>query len=147
MIRHGLIPFVVVVVGLSSAGCIDLPLVVHGAVEDGTGGGLPGDRNGEEPDRQGDATVPVVRLDVSNPSPQLNEEVILTCSVAAGDAGGVSFGFQPPDGRLFVNRRSGTAVFIVEEADIGSAFMFTCTGTNKNGTSEPSNEQLIIPSS
>ncbi len=98
----------------------------------------------EEPDDQPPGDIPVVRLDLSNPSPQVNEEVRLTCSVVGGDAGGVLFDFQPANDRLFINRASGTASFIVEETDIGVEFAVTCTATNETGTSRPSNQQVII---
>lgn len=112
-------------------------------------------------------SVPAVRLQVSNPSPQVNDEVTLTCTVVRGDTAGVTYGFQSvdiphrvarharfkshpaylPDGRLFVNHATGTATFIVEESDVGVAFNFTCTATNEAGTSRPSNQQVIIAAS
>ena len=108
-------------------------------------GGRPPTTNGDdEPDDQPPGDIPVVRLDLSNPSPQVNEEVQLTCSVVGGDAGGVLFDFQPANGRLFINRTSGTASFIVEETDISVEFVVTCIGTNETGTSRPSNQQVII---
>ena len=88
-----------------------------------------------------------MRLEVSNPTPQVNEEVILTCLVVNGDSGGVTYAFQPANGRLFVDNAAGRATFIVEAADVGVAFTFTCTATNEAGTSQPSNQLLIIATS
>ncbi len=98
--------------------------------------------NGEPGDGVPDEGVPLVSLSVSNPSPQVNEDVILTCTAEGGNSG-LTFGFQPAIGRLFVNDRTGVATFTVAESDVGQAFSFTCTGTNDQGTSEPSNVQLI----
>ncbi len=126
-----------------TSGCIDLQLALQ-EVLDGHFGGRPPTNGDEEPDDPAQGDVPVVRLGLSNSSPQVNEEVRLTCSVVGGDAGAVLFGFQPANGRLFINRVSGTASYIVEETDIAVAFAFTCTATNEAGTSRPSNEQVII---
>lgn len=101
-----------------------------------------GDNGG---DLDSDGTVPVVMLSVSNPTPQVSEQVMLTCSTIYGDQAGVTFDFQPADGRLIVNRTAGTALLIVAEYDAGAAFAYTCTATNEYGTSRPSNEQVIVP--
>lgn len=138
-----LLPALLVSVG----GCVELQQALHGGIGDSDGGGPHTPPNDTEPDGQPDAGVPVVRLSVSNPAPQVNEEVLLTCSVVNGDSGGVTFDFQPADGRLFVDHTAGTATFIVEQADIGVAFAFTCTGATQDGTSQPSNEELIVPTS
>lgn len=109
----------------------DVP-TTNGNGEDGGNGG-----NGEPADG-----VPVVSLSVSNPTPQVNEDVILIC-IADGGNTGLTFDFQPAIGRLFVNDRTGVATLTVTESDVGQTFSFTCTGTNDQGTSEPSNVQLI----
>ncbi len=108
-----------------------------------SGCALPIPRNGGTDPAAGD--VPVVRLTLSNPSPQVGEEVILRCEVVTGGSLGTTFAFQPDEGRLFVDRATGSASFIVEGSDIGVAFSFTCSATDDTGTSEPSNEQVIIP--
>lgn len=92
----------------------------------------------------GDPPVPVATLSVSNPTPQVNEEVVLTCS-ATGGGDGVTFAFQPLTSRLQVDERRGTASFIVDETDVGIALSVTCTATNEHGTSARSNAQLITP--
>lgn len=88
--------------------------------------------------------IPTVSLTISNPTPQINEEVFLTCVVQTGLEANLSFAFQPA-GRLFVNTSTGRASLIIEASDIGSSFSFTCTATNSQGTSEPSPSRLITP--
>ena len=106
--------------------------------------GSNGEPVGGDPDEGvSDEAVPVVSLSVSNPTPQVNEDVILTCTADGGN-NGLTFDFQPAIGRLFVNDRTGVATFTVDESDVGQTFSFTCTGTNDQGTSEPSNEQMIL---
>lgn len=109
------------------------------ALFEGTGDGSSGNGNdtGDE--------VPVVMLSVSNQTPQVNEEVTLTCSVVTGTSIGVTFDFQPEDGSLIVNHSTGRALFIVSDYDAGTALAYTCTGTNANGTSRPSAEVVIFP--
>lgn len=101
------------------------------------------DDDGTVDDAEGN--VPVVILSVSNPTPQLNEEVLLICSIVSGDTAGVTFEFQPTGSLSFVDRRAGTAILIVEQTDIGVALTFTCTATGDAGTSAPSRAQVITP--
>jgi len=108
----------------------------------GPGGGEPGD--GEEPTDPQAGEVPVVRLMVSNPSPQFNEEVLLSCIVENETTGSIQFEFQPDD-QLSIDRDRGTASLIIEASDLGSALTFTCRATNSAGPSQPSNEVLLIP--
>jgi hypothetical protein len=103
--------------------------------------GTDGDPNGS------DGTAPFVTLTVSNPTPQINEEVSLVCTVVAGTGTGTSFDFQPDDGRLIVNPATGLALLVVSELDVGSALTYTCTATNTNGTSQPSTAVTIFPTS
>ena len=125
-------------------GCTVMQYPLNGNAPDATDGGSNGDDDGV-PDGPNGGDVPVVTLRVSNPVPQVNEQVVWTCSVVGGDAGGVAFDFQPASRRLMVNTTTGRATFIVQETDVGVAFAVTCTATNEHGTSEPSNEQMIIP--
>jgi len=90
-------------------------------------------------------TVPTVNLTVTNPSPQVNEEVLLTCQVISGFDTTTTFQFEPIDGRLFANTATGTASLIIEASDVGRTFSFSCTATNNQGVSEPSNIILITP--
>ena len=131
--------------GVFLGGCVAIQDILVQATSGGrddvpTTNGDDGDSgdNGEPAE-----VVPVVSLSVSNPTPQVNEDVILTCTADGGN-NGLTFDFQPAIGRLFVNDRTGIATFTVDESDVGQAFSFTCTGTNDQGTSEPSNEQMIL---
>ncbi|MCH7839306.1 MAG: immunoglobulin domain-containing protein [Planctomycetes bacterium] len=134
--------------GVFLGGCVAIQDILVQATSGGrddvptTNGGDDGS-NGEPVGGVPDEGVPVVSLSVSNPTPQVNEDVILTCTADGGN-NGLTFDFQPAIGRLFVNDRTGIATFTVEESDVGQAFSFTCTGTNDQGTSEPSNEQMIL---
>jgi len=146
-LRTGWAPFVALIGGVMVA-----PACVNWNTP-GTNGGPPGadgaagDDDGAGPVDDDGENRPSVTLEVSNPTPQLNEEVVFTCSLAsASGAGETLFEFQPENGRLAIDADRGTAVFIVQESDIGVAFTFTCTATNDNGTSEPSNPRIIIPS-
>lgn len=92
-----------------------------------------------------DSNPPAVRLTVSNPSPLVNEEVLLSCVVTSGNSASVSFSFQSNAGRLSVNSTTGRAGFIVSESDFGTEFIFTCIATSAAGTSRPSNRLVVIP--
>ncbi len=146
MIRYFLFGFALVLVALP-AGCIELQAALQGALPGPAGTGPPVTNGDDQPDDQPGESVPTVRLQVSNPSPQVDEEVTLTCSVVSGDSAGVTYAFQPANGRLFINHATGTATFIVEESDVEVAFTFTCTATSEAGTSQPSNQQVIIATS
>ncbi len=89
--------------------------------------------------------APRVRLDVSNPSPALDETVELRCMVVDADSDGVTFAFQPDDGRLLADAQAGVASFIVDASDISIGISYTCTGTNEFGTSAASDPVLILP--
>ncbi len=106
--------------------------------------GTTPDGNGSDPGDDGAALS--VTLRVSNPTPQPNEEVILTCTLISGSGANATFDFQPTIGRLIVDRTAGTASFIVNESDVGVALEFTCTASDENGAGEPSDPQTIIAS-
>ena len=131
---------------LPAPGCIEIQDALEGSLSDvlglaaGPGGVEPTD---ESPDDSVGA-VPRVRLSVSNRTPGFNEAVRLTCSVIGGSSPADTFDFQPA-GRLIVDRVAGTATFIVLETDVGVAATFTCTGTNGEGTSQPSDSLVFIP--
>ena len=120
-------------------GCVPVELLPNGS--NGGGDSIPDDGGGSVPDQ----VVPRVVLTVSNPTPHVNEEVLLSCTVLAGASPATTFAFQPTDGRLLAGSSSGTATFLVGESDIGVAHAYTCTATNEAGTSEPSNVQTIFP--
>jgi hypothetical protein len=133
-------------VGLAG-GCVELGIYLSGMIPtdspNGSGsGGVDGD--GGPSEGNGGDGVPVVRLEVSNPFPQSNEEVFLTCVLTDGDPEDVTFAFQPASGRLIVDSRTGRASFVVDASDVGIEYAVTCTATNAFGTSQASNEQVII---
>ena len=124
----------VVICGLI-AGCIIISLPTNGN-DQGTD---PPDNN--QQNDTGDSVV----LDVSNPNPQVGEEVFLTCTIIRGMAVGPAFDFQPSDRLVALDVINGSAVFIVDETDTGIEFTFTCTVTVSGVTSDPSPPQTIIP--
>ena len=128
-----------------STTCIEFQTVLSGVIADRNGGSPPSG-TGTDPTGNGDtAQPPEVTMTVSNPNPSVNEEVLLTCRSASAIQPATSFAFQPA-GLLFgVNSITGTAVFLPSEADIGTAFEFTCTGTNENGTGSSSTAIAVIP--
>ncbi|MGB2988200.1 MAG: hypothetical protein WBE26_20215 [Phycisphaerae bacterium] len=146
MMRFRLLPFLIAI-GVLATGCIELRLALQDIVDGPTDGSSPTDGTDGEPADDADGNAPIVTLHASNTTPQVNEEVILTCSLVNSDTGPATFDFQPADGRLFVDHARGSASFIVEEADVSVAITLTCTATNNSGTSEPSNEQVITPTS
>jgi len=110
----------------------------------GSGDGSPPDGGGGGDG--GSDQVPLVSLQASNTTPQLNEQVVLQCSIVSGGNGSTRFAFQPTLGRLIVNANTGRATFIVSETDLSVSFQFTCTAENDAGISDPSNEVVITPS-
>lgn len=132
------------------SGCVEIQAILSGIADTSDGGNSPSDGGGITPgdgtDGNGSAdALPVVTLTVSNSSPTINEEVLLTCR-SDDPAQPVSiFAFQPAIDLIGINSLQGTAAFIPSAADVSTAFQFTCTGTNSFGTGEPSAPQLIIP--
>ena len=128
-----------------ASGCVEIQALISG--EGATdGGSLPPDGGGSTPG-DGDSAnePPEVTLPVSNPTPTTNEEVLLICRAADSTQAVTSFAFQPTIDLIGVNAFQGTATFIPSAADAGTAFNFTCTGTNESGTGGPSPPQLVIP--
>ncbi len=136
-IRFGVAVLLTALLGLTG-GCIGFG--VPGPI-DGT---PPPDGNG--PDPGGNGANLAVTLRVSNPNPQPNEEVILTCALVNDSGANVTFDFQPQDGRLSVDHDAGTARFIVDESDVDVAITFTCTASDENGPGNRSNSLTIIVS-
>ncbi len=142
MVRIALIMLPFLAFAALGTGCAELQVILQAILDASTANGSS--ENGGD-DADGSA-IPAVTLTVSNPTPQLNEEVILLCSVVGDADGPLAFDFQPDDPRLVVNQSAGTGSFVVQETDIGGAgFAFTCTATTNAGTSTPSNEVVIIP--
>lgn len=132
--------------GICLPSCIEISLLLTG-VRPGTGGNQNDNDNSTNNNDNGSNgdSIPTVRLFASNPAPQLNEEVTLTCTILSGDETNVTFDFEPASARLIVDEDLGTASFIVSETEIGVSFTFTCTARNDYGTSPPSNSVLITP--
>lgn len=126
-------------------GCIEIQQFIAASSPTDNGGSqsgsVPADQEPTDPQT---GEVPVVRLTASNPSPQLNDEVLLSCVVENETTGFIQFEFQPDD-RLFVDQARGTAGLIIEASDLGSALTFTCRATSSAGQSQPSNQVLLIP--
>lgn len=141
MLRTAIVVVFVGFAGLGT-GCTDIGLILQAILGPSNGDGSAG--NGG--DGTQDPTIPMAALTVTNPTPQLNEEVILQCSIVGTAIGAVTFDFQPSDPRLVLSHTTGTGSLIIEETDIGGAgFTFTCTATTGSGTSPPSNEVVIVP--
>ena len=126
-------------------GCVEILAALNGSLPQNGGGTSPLDGDGGTPGDGLDGDRPVVTLTISNPNPMINEEVLLRCSPAGGTGAGLTYAFQPAGLLVGVNPGAGTAAFIPSEADGGTEFRFTCTGTNEAGTGDPSNVQVIIP--
>jgi len=133
-----------ILLALGSSGCIELAALITGTSLDQNGGSPPND-NGNPPDDGTTPDVPQVTLVVSNSSPSANEEVALTCRSVFGSAPATSFAFQPTGVLIDISTSAGTAVFLPSESDAGTAFSFTCTGTNQAGPSDPSPAVTVIP--
>ena len=137
-----------VIFGLLSGGCVELGILLGDGWPNGSTNGSAtdgSDGDDQPPDSNGPDGVPVVRLDVSNSNPLAGEELLFECTLVGGDPDGVTFAFQPAGGRLIVDPQSGTALYVVDQSDVGVELVVTCTATNAFGTSEPSNQQVIIP--
>jgi hypothetical protein len=127
-------------------GCIEILSALNAIQPGDTNGTQSPDDDGIDPNGNGDSDgIPVVSLRVSNPFPQMNETVALTCSLDAGNTEGLTFDFQPDDGFLDQGRRAGTAEFTASEPDINVEFTYTCTATNAFGTSNRSNTVTVLP--
>ncbi len=125
-----------------SPGCIELGIITPISVD-----GTPdGSTNADTPDPDNPAP-PTASISVSNPTPQINEEVTLTCRVTNGASEGVTFDFDGAPGRLIIDGNRGTANFITQESDAGAAFSFTCSATNEFGAGPASASVLVIVTS
>lgn len=137
-----IIVFGMPLVAALSPGCVELGIITPISL-DGASDGSP---SVDAPDTDS-PTLATVSLSVSNPTPQINEEVTLTCRVTNGAGEGVTFDFDGAPGRLVIDRNRGTASFITQESDASVAFNFTCTATNEIGAGPPSAAVLVIVSS
>lgn len=99
----------------------------------------------QPPDPVGNDGPPVVRLSVDNPAPGLSESVLLQCTLSSGSTGGLEYSFSPEVNLISINRRNGTATFIVNQTDLGLAILFSCRARNDQGTGPGSNIVTVIP--
>jgi len=99
------------------------------------------------PDGTGDdgGSTLEIRLFVSNPTPGVGEQVVLSCTVIAGDATGASFSFEPAGALLSVDARQGTASWIVDQTDVDVATSFACGAVAADGSTARSPAVLVIP--
>ena len=102
-----------------TTGCIELLTALQGAPAGGDSAdpGRPDGDPGQPDDGTDDANgpVPAVALSVSNPTPQVNEDVRFTCSVTSGANGAVEFDFSANIDRLIVDGRLQLAVLVDPE--------------------------------
>ncbi len=135
---------------IPTSGCVELQALLGGTPANqgggsGGSGGSAGSGGGDStPDTGGEGLATVV-LRVSNATPELDESVTLTCTVESGSTDGLSFDFTSTLGRLDVDRQRGVAGFIVEQSDLGVAFSFSCSATNRFGTGPRSPSVVVIP--
>lgn len=130
-------------------GCVEICALATGSLDGCIPGKDIGPQDDLNPPRPPDGDEPAadlrVTLSASSTLPSISEEVVLTCSLVEGNTGGVTFQFQPQDGRVVIDSGRGTASFIVTSADVGDQPEFTCTATNDDGISPPSNRVVIQP--
>lgn len=119
------------------SGCVTVSLP-------GNGGGTNNPDNNLPSDTPTPEKITVV-LSVSNPNPQVGEEVFLSCNIVTGSAIDPFFDFQPTNRLIAIDTRNGSATLIVDQTDVGIEFTFTCTVTEASVTSDPSQPQSIIP--
>ena len=123
---------------VGSTGCVDLASLLEGL-----GGSVNGGENGED-----DSSLRV-RLSVSNPTPSLNEEVVLVCSIVDDPSGQgadlkLTFEFAFAARALSVDRQSGVARFIVTESDLNVALSFICRAVTDDGVFGPTSSTVVV---
>ena len=139
--RAILVLFVGVAAG-ASPGCIELQYLLGAPPPNGGNGPSPG--NGDGNGTGGDDPQALrVRLSASNITPQLDETVTLTCSLESGFRAGVTFSFESTRPRIQTDPNLGTAQFIVQSTDLGTAYSFSCAA-NLLGREGPRSSTLIV---
>ncbi len=136
----------VLVLAVPLGGCVELARLLADLPASGPGGGNTNTNDATPPANDNTSgTVPTVTLSLSDSVPQVSWEVELQCSVISGDSAGVLFHFEPDDRLIDINAVNGTAVFIVDEGDVGVQLTFTCSGTNSAGTGPASTPRSMFP--
>ncbi len=119
-------------------------LAVIGGCVPVVGGGTttpPGDGD------NGDGPVTfAVSIQVSNPTPQLSEEVTLRCTTVGTVMEPLTFDFQSRDVALQVDSTNGTARFLVNESDLGLTIDVTCSASDGTGQPAASRRVTVAPS-
>jgi len=140
-LRTSTIPILTLVFVFPGTSCISV-------LPDGSDGnnGNGGDNGNGDPGNGDDPKLPEVRLIASNPSPQPNEELILTCQLVFGDGPAV-FSFDPRPPRLQVDSGLGIARIVSSETDVGVALSFQCQVEIDGVESEPSNTVVVVATS
>lgn len=113
-----------------AAGCV--PVHIPGA-DTGTGG---------------DTTTPpafTVQLEVSNPTPQVDEQVSIQCVASGTFTQPLSYAFDSSTDRLQTDPSAGTASLIIAQSDRGSAISISCTATDADGQQATSSVVRITP--
>ncbi len=128
---------ILAIVSISSliGGCV--PIV--GSRNDGA---TPPPGNGDNGD--GPATF-AVSIQVSNPTPQLFEEVTFRCTTDGAASEPLTFDFHSPDVALHVDSINGTASFVVSESDLGLTLDVTCSASDRMGRAAVSNRVTVAP--
>ena len=86
-----------------------------------------------------------VSIQVSNPTPQLFEEVTLRCQTVGTVSEPLTFDFQSRDIALQVDSANGTASFVVNESDLGLTIDVTCSASDGTGRTAQSSRATVAP--
>jgi len=140
--------------GVSSG---DLP---HGNANDNGDSGntnqnAGGDNDNADPDNENagpdneNAREPVrAVLQVSNPTPSVNELVQLTCRVVDDGSGTPTdverYEFFGQTDRLVIDERSGAARFVVSESDVNTSLEFSCRAILASGEVSQTSQPAIV---
>lgn len=113
-----------------AAGCV--PVHIPGG-DTGNGDGTP--------------TPPefTVQLEVSNPTPQVDEEVSIQCLASGTFTQPLTYAFDSSTDRLQTNPNAGTASVIVSQPDQGSTISISCSATDAEGHQATSSVVHITP--
>jgi len=105
---------------------------------------IPGDNTANG----GDTSTPpafTVQLEVSNPTPQVDEQVSFQCVASGTFTRPLSYAFDSNTDRLQTNPSAGTASLIIAQSDQGSTILISCTATDADGQEATSSAVRITP--
>lgn len=132
-------------VGCAASGCVEIPILLGLGNHQPGNGSTPSDGNGAAPDNDGNSVGPLAILSASTLAPAVGEEVTLSCRAARDPIGTLSFSFQSTATALNIDAQSGTARFVVSDADVNAEIPVTCRATDDSGTGPVSNRVVILP--